>query len=157
VAHSYRYVRRVSLNKWQARVWLSEETGHFNLGLHDSAKDAWDAVRAYLNRGEVPDGLLPRWVRKLEGDVFAAWCKRRGRQLRVGPYLWPDWAHGAMLRLIRRTWPRGLPPRRRGRKRRRQAVVRVAPERLKPPGPTACPSGPVAYDLFAADGQSSAV
>jgi hypothetical protein len=84
----YKYVRRIK-NKWQARVWDGRIKDHVNLGLYDEERAAWDAARRYFLRGEIPDGIYPKYVRT-HGDLFTARLTVRRGSVTVGPFLWPE-------------------------------------------------------------------
>ena len=117
-----RYIRRVKGGKWQGRVWLGHAYGHLNLGLYEEKIEAWNAVRAYLNRGELPEDLLPKYVRRADGELFTGWAMIRGRRIRIGLFFFPEPAHRAMLRAIKRRFPRGISRRPLRRRRRPEAI-----------------------------------
>ncbi len=106
----YKYVRRVK-DKWQARVWddrrINSRGGrgdHVNLGLYDEEREAYDAVRGYFHRGEVPDHLEPKYVRT-RGVFFAARVTMRGGTVSVGACLWPEAAQALLFMALRRRHP----------------------------------------------------
>lgn len=119
----YPGVRKVSLNKYQARVWVGvRKGGHLNLGIFDSEREAWIAYKEFFNgpaladfmqRGIMPPGVLPRHVREVAGGLYSAWTKKRGKTFFVGPYLFAEIAHErlqkAMRRVFRTEQPSGQP------------------------------------------------
>lgn len=93
-AIGFRYVRRVRRsNKYQARVWISDDVGHVNLGLYETPEAAWSAAKAFINHGTIPTGVLPRWARLAAGGKW--WMARSGRIV-LGPFATAIAAHEGM-------------------------------------------------------------
>lgn len=99
----YKYVRRVK-NKWQARVWDGRIRDHVNLGLFDEERAAWDVAKRYALRDEVPDEILPKYVRT-HGDLYTARLTCDGITVRVGPCLWPEAARTLLVLALRKRHP----------------------------------------------------
>jgi Trp operon repressor len=132
----YRYVRQVGGNKWQARVWINSESYHLNLGLHDSERKAWMVAKAYINKGIIPPGVMPKFVRRVAGrpDQFIASVKLDGVLYRVGPFDSAGKAHQAFLEMmkpVRERHFRELMERKRQRREERAAEVIETRYRLR--------------------------
>lgn len=101
----YLYVRQVRTphGRWlfQARAWLPLPLGSIHLGLYDTERAAWGVVRAWIKAGAdpvhgLPDGVLPKWVRRLRDGTFLAVRRdRRGERLPLGVFPTAEAAHAA--------------------------------------------------------------
>lgn len=108
-ASGYKYVRRHHRGRlWQARVTLGPHSGspRLNLGLYPHPRDAWRAVVAWLRTHELPDGILPTYLRRTPDRRFVGRCTRAGRRVEVGPCDTPQEAARLLAAALA-----GLPPR----------------------------------------------
>lgn len=114
-SNAYRYVRKVKGAKWQARVWVGVDAlpgGSLNLGLYDSEWEAGRAVKRYIRTGELPPGVLPKWVREAGEFGFVAEVRKSGHRILLGPYPTDLDAHRAMRDHLAQRFPRpSKPPR----------------------------------------------
>lgn len=101
----FRYVRRAK-GKFQARVYVcNPENGWaewINLGLYQSQYEASRAVEAFVERGERPAHLLPKYVRRCEGGGYVGVVKLRDARgiIRTTVERTPEKADRAMRRLL---------------------------------------------------------
>ena len=98
----YLFVRKVKGWKYQARAWLPEPLGSINIGLHNSEREAWIAVKAWLKAGGnplkgLPQGVMPKWVRKTKRGRFVGRLKGAEGVVLIGPFRSPEEAHRAVL------------------------------------------------------------
>lgn len=113
----YAYMRRVSANRYQARLYIGPRKGDsVNLGLYETELAAWRAVQAVANRlppgrptplsvwaamlpliaaGDIPRRVLPKYVRRGETG-YVARAKLNGAAVVLGPFGTPEEACAAM-------------------------------------------------------------
>lgn len=91
----FRWVRRSSPNRFQARPWFRGV--HVNLGTFDSEEQAWFAIRRWIRSGRrvKPGRILPRYVRPREGKFYAR-KKVGGEWQFFGPFDTPERAARAV-------------------------------------------------------------
>ena len=102
----YKWVRRVSRNRYQARAWLPvEHGGSINLGLYLTEVAADQAVRHWIAAGMdptkgLPAGVLPKYA--IERDGQFAWAVKLAGVRHVSKKRFPTaaLAHRAGLRFV---------------------------------------------------------
>jgi hypothetical protein len=96
-------------------VWVGVDAlpgGSLNLGLYDSEWEAGRAVKRYIRTGELPPGVLPKWVREAGEFGFVAEVRKSGHRILLGPYPTDLDAHRAMRDHLAQRFPRpSKPPR----------------------------------------------
>ena len=101
------YARKALGRQWQARVWLPRPLGSVNLGLYATEREAHAAALAFVRRGadpveHLPEGVLPKYVRRGVGGQFVARVKTRRGVVELGPFACPKLAHRAMMARLAR-------------------------------------------------------
>lgn len=100
----YKYVRR-RLGKFQGLIYHRSLHNGFpewiNLGLYDSEREAWEAVRHYVRTGERPVHLLPKYIRRTAAGKYVGAVRCKGMApVVIDPKPTPKAADKAMRRRL---------------------------------------------------------